>query len=354
MKREEIKIKYYGISISKKQFFIVFASYTFVLLIGLVYFTIYPVKQDQIHFLKGSIANLILTNVNLYFLVFLVYTIVEGQFFWNRFTKKQLILIESLKSEIEGKNKNITDSIKYAKHIQNAILPSKKLVNKYFQNSFVLYKPKDIVAGDFYWLELRGDVIYLAAADCTGHGVPGAILSVLCNNVLNLTLREHVLTEPAKILDKTRELVQMEFEKSEDTIRDGMDISLCAINLKNSTIEWAGANNPLWIIRDGSNEIEEIKPDKQPIGKLDNAKPFTNHLLTLHRNDTIYIFSDGYQDQFGGEKGKKLMTKGFKELLLNTHDEMMDHQGKLIDEAFINWKGNNEQNDDVCVIGVCI
>ncbi len=493
--------------------------------------------------------------------------------------------------EIEEKNKDIMDSIQYAKRIQSAILPPNKIVKEYLSQSFVLYKPKDIVAGDFYWMEVvkesgnstpsnspeggepelpvdpddssfgyittqsknykhlkqfakdmrknpteaeraawellrnkktgfnirrqhiideyivdfgcfdkrlvieidggihdetkeqdfirdtalnnlgfdvmrftndevlqspqeftnkitsalierhsvsskpgsppseeleevgleQSNIILFAAADCTGHGVPGAMVSVVCNNGLNRAVREHGLTEPGVILDKTREIVISEFEKSEEDVKDGMDIALCSLtfaklqkekqsesgkqNGKQSEsgsidsseldekdrsasaeatgdtqtvsdyaalLKYAGANNPLWIIRKSiptpnvikdlstavemtTNDgfvLEEVKADKQPIGKFDNPIPYATHTIELYPGDTFYIFSDGYADQFGGEKGKKLKAKNFKSLLLSMQHETMERQRELIDEAFEKWKGKYEQLDDVCVIGV--
>lgn len=265
-----------------------------------------------------------------------------------RVTRKQKVLIEKQKEEVEEAHQEIKDSIAYAKRIQSAILPPNKVVKEYLQESFILYKPKDVVAGDFYWLEHKDNKVLFAAADCTGHGVPGAMVSVVCNNGLNRSVREHSLTEPGKILDKTREIVIQEFEKSEEEVKDGMDIALCS--LEGNKLQYAGANNPLWIIREG--ELIETKANKQPIGKFDNLEPYTTHSFELQKGDSIYIFSDGYVDQFGGEKGKKLKAKAFRELLLSIQDKSMEDQKQIIDKAFETWKGDLEQIDDVCVIGV--
>ena len=272
-----------------------------------------------------------------------------------RVTKRQKRVIEQQKgevemahSELEEKNQEITDSINYAKRIQSAILPPLKLVKEYLQESFILYKPKDIVAGDFYWMENSKKETLFAAADCTGHGVPGAMVSVVCNNALNRSVREHKLTDPGEILTKTREIVIQEFEKSDEDVKDGMDIALCS--LEGNKLKYAGANNPLWILRKG--EIIETKADKQPIGKVDNPVPYKTHHFDLEPGDTIYVFSDGYVDQFGGEKGKKFKAKAFKELLLSIQDQSMEQQKDLVDAAFEKWKGNLDQIDDVCIIGV--
>ncbi len=259
---------------------------------------------------------------------------------------------EKQRNLVEEKQKEILDSITYAKRIQEAILPSDNIVKQHLPDSFILYKPKDIVAGDFYWVENveESDNVIFAAADCTGHGVPGAMVSVICNNALNRVLKEFKLHEPDKILNKTRELVIEQFEKSDDDVKDGMDISLCILNRKTMQLQWAGANNPLWIIRD--KKLMETRPDKQPIGKYEEKKPFTNHIIQLQKNDCIYIFTDGFADQFGGEEGKKFKKAVMRELLINLQDKTMEEQKRTIDTVFENWKGEFEQIDDVCIMGV--
>ncbi len=300
--------------------------------------------------------QIIYTSVGVLLLV-----IIFSGFLYNRFrvTKKQKAIIEEQKHEVEEqkelvdeKNKEITDSINYAKRIQQAILPPERIFQNTLNNSFVLFKPKDIVAGDFYWMEIVGDWIIFSAADCTGHGVPGAMVSVVCHNALNRSVREFGLTEPGKILDKTRELVIETFEKSDHEVRDGMDISLCAYNKKTKVMNWSGANNPLWIAR--KREWIEVKPDKQPIGKYENSKPFTTNKMQMEEGDVFYIFTDGYADQFGGPKGKKFKYKPFQELLMENSALALDVQKQKLDVAFESWKGNLEQVDDVCVIGVRI
>jgi len=189
-----------------------------------------------------------------------------------------------------------------------------------------------------------------AAADCTGHGVPGAMVSVVCNGGLNRSVREYGLTNPGEILDKTRDIVIEEFAKSEEEVKDGMDIALCSI--KGKKLKYAGANNPLWIIQKDGTEVIQIKADKQPIGKYAQEHPFKTHEIDVNEGDTIYLFSDGYQDQFGGEKGKKFKTANLKRLLLTIQNETIDKQKELLIKAFEDWKGELEQVDDVCVIGV--
>ena len=271
--------------------------------------------------------------------------------------------ITAKKIEIETQHEEIKASINYAKRIQNAILPSNSLIQKNLPDSFVFYKPKDIVAGDFYWMhllpqpngwEVDGDVVLFAVADCTGHGVPGAIVSVVCNNALNQSVKEFGITQPNLILNKTRELVIETFSESTENVQDGMDIALCSLNVKTHQLQYAGANNPIWIIRSDTNEVEEIKATKEPIGNSQVMNDFTNHAIQLQKNDTIYIFSDGYADQFGGERGKKFKYKPFMELLLSMVNEPLDKQKELLNNHFEQWKGDLEQVDDVCIIGVRI
>lgn len=301
-------------------------------------------------------------------------------FLYNRFrvTQKQKAVIEEKEKEtskqkeiVEEKNKEILDSINYAKRLQEAILPPTKLVNSYLTESFILYKPKDIVAGDFYFMDVVEEnnkrLIYYVAADCTGHGVPGAMVSIVGANGLKRCIQEFNLRDPGKILDKLAELVAENFAQSEEKIRDGMDLALCCLEIENgytTKLHYAGANNPLWIInpqRENTPKTAkpfrqeggyEIKADKQAIGYTENIKPFTTHTLSVEKGDTFYTFSDGYPDQFGGEAGKKYKSANFKKLLLSMYDKPMDKQQEIINKEFEKWKGGLEQVDDVCIIGV--
>jgi serine phosphatase RsbU (regulator of sigma subunit) len=267
--------------------------------------------------------------------------------------KRDNHLINEQKAKVEEKNQEITDSITYAKRIQEAILPSSSDLNKYLKDGFVLYKPKDIVAGDFYWLEVINDVVFFAAADCTGHGVPGAMVSVVCHGALNRAVREFKLTDSSEILNKVRELVIESFNtNTNDDIKDGMDIALCVLNFKTNKLNFSGANNSLYMIREG--KVNEIKADKQPIGRYVTSEPFTKHEIQLKSGDAIYIFTDGFPDQFGGDKGKKFKYEPFREMLLANQSKNMNDQKLLLDKTFEDWKGDLEQVDDVCVIGVRI
>lgn len=277
------------------------------------------------------------------------------------------------KDIVERKNTEIVDSIQYAKRLQEAILPSDKRMKDFFQNHFLLYIPKDIVAGDFYWAEEMDEWKFFAAADCTGHGVPGAMVSVVCHNALNRSVKEFNLTNPAEILDNVRRLVIETFAKSESEVKDGMDIGLCAYNVKSNQLYFAGAHNGLYVITRASNEktisyadktgsvtysndrkhaLCEIKPDKQPVGKFAHMTPFTVHQVPFQENDILYLYSDGYADQFGGPRNKKFKSKNFKKLLLECHQLQLEEQKQKIQYKFQKWKGHREQLDDVCVLGI--
>ena len=275
--------------------------------------------------------------------------------------------IEIQKHEIEEKNQEILDSINYAKRIQNAILPNPKFFKEKLKNSFIYYQPKDVLAGDFYWMDVADDYIIWAAADCTGHGIPGAMVSVVCHNALNRSVYELGMREPGKILESTRELVIETFIKSGQEVKDGMDIAICCYRPDQNELLFAGANNPLWIIRKSESEILqenelqskngdltliEVKGDKQPVGLHFLKEAFTTHKVQLKKNDLLYLFTDGFADQFGGQKGKKLKNKNFKKLLLEKAKTNINDQGKVLSSEFNSWKAEFEQLDDVCVIGV--
>jgi ligand-binding sensor domain-containing protein len=266
--------------------------------------------------------------------------------------EQQKEVAEKRKQEVEAKNKEILDSITYAKRIQSAILPTPRLVRQYHRDSFILYMPKDIVAGDFYWMEPVNGKVYLAVCDCTGHGVPGAMVSVVCNTALNRSLNEFGLRDPGEIFNKTRELVIENFARSDHEVNDGMDASLCVFDPVHRSIQWAGANNGLWIFRSDEKQLEEIKPDKQPIGRSHMPKPFTTHQVQLAEGDTFYLFTDGFADQFGGPAGKKLTRAKFREFLLGiVHLDLEDQRQALL-KFHLEYRGKLEQVDDICVVGV--
>lgn len=252
------------------------------------------------------------------------------------------------KTVIEEKNKDIQDSINYAKRIQQAILPNEKIVKQYIPEHFIYYKPKDVVAGDFYWFEHLNEVSLIAAADCTGHGVPGAMVSMVCSNALNRAVKEFGMKEPGKILDKTRDLVLETFAKSGENIKDGMDISLLCFN--SGKVWWTGAHNPLWYVENGV--LKELKGDKQPVGASDHNKPFTSHAIELPKGSMIYLITDGYADQFGGKDGKKFKYRRLSDLLVKISSLPLEEQKSQLNNTFEEWKGDRDQVDDVCIIGV--
>jgi serine phosphatase RsbU (regulator of sigma subunit) len=294
----------------------------------------------------------------------------------NQIISAQKAEVEHQKELVDEKNREITDSIEYAKTLQEAILPPTKLVKEFLPDSFILYKPKDIVSGDFYWMETTPQKgVLFAAVDCTGHGVPGAMVSVVGHNGLNRCVKEFGITQPAAILNKLTELVEETFEKSESDVKDGMDIALCHLNYETKTVQYAGANNPLWIVRplndptlvvESSAEeqpetithqlnnftLYEVKANSQPIGKYSHRQDFTNQTIQLQKGDTLYIFSDGFADQFGGPKGKKFKQSQFRETLLSIQDQPLEEQRNTLHQTIEKWKGEIEQIDDICVIGV--
>ncbi len=256
---------------------------------------------------------------------------------------------------IEEKTKSITDSIRYALRIQRATLPHRRDIWAALHQSFVLYKPKDIVSGDFYWFAKKEQTVFIAAADCTGHGVPGAFMSIIGSEKLNDAVRNE--NNPSEILSQLNIGIKTALRQSEsvESTRDGMDIALCSIDLTSNILNYAGANRPLWIIRKNSTEVEEIKAVKTAIGGLTEASQhFDTHTLKLFEGDTFFIFSDGYADQDGGEKGKKLMTKKFKEMLVSIQSKTLKEQEAYLDSYFDKWRGNKQQLDDILVIGVRI
>lgn len=306
-------------------------------------------------------------------LFFLVFYLKNISFEYEKIITTKTQELKESHDIITERNKDITDSINYAKRIQSAILPPQHFIDKFLKDYFILYKPKDIVAGDFYWAEQVGDHFFIAVADCTGHGVPGAMVSVVCSNALNRAVKEFDLTDPGKILDKTTDLVLETFEKSNEEVKDGMDISLISFefgvsgfgfenahtsigqhqtpNPKPQTIKWAGANNSLYYIE--NNELKEIKANKQPIGYTDHRVPFTTHSLSRSLS-ALFLFTDGYADQFGGEKGKKFKYSNLQKLLLNNQNAKLEILNTKLVSVFDEWKRELEQVDDVCIIGIRI
>ncbi len=315
-------------------------------------------------------------NFKIYLIIFcvmiaaLVFILLKGYIQKRKANKALSFAYE----EIEEKNKDITDSINYSKRIQEASLSAKELKTKLFPDSFVLFKPKDIVSGDFYWYAEKEGKRMIASCDCTGHGVPGALMSMLGNNILNQIVNEKGITKPDEILNHLHKGIRKALkQEDQSSSKDGMDIALITFN-NETEIEYAGAQRPLWISRKIDNgeltidngapqqqltnnyELIEIKADKFSIGGLQTEaeRKFTKHTISLSKEDRIYIFTDGLIDQFGGTEGKKFMSKRFKDLLLANYSKSMNEQEKIIRETFETWKGSHEQIDDVLVIGIKI
>jgi len=264
--------------------------------------------------------------------------------------------------QIEEKNKNITDSIFYAQRIQQAILPKQEILNQLFPEHFIFYQPKDIVSGDFYWAACKGDKKIFAAVDCTGHGVPGAFMSMIGNALLNEIVNEKGITDPSEILNQLRQGVIKALKQTgaECESKDGMDIALVALKKNDNgktILQFAGANNPLWILKAANKtnpaELIELPANKFPIGiHLGIEKPYNEQELELSTGDICYIFTDGYADQFGGPNGKKLKYKAFKESLFTMHQKSLDVQKHEIKKILMDWKGELEQVDDILVAGI--
>ena len=262
-------------------------------------------------------------------------------------------LVEEKNRIVEEKNKDITDSINYAKNIQQAILPLDQRIAAALKEYFVLFKPRDIVSGDFYWFTEKDNYIFIAVADCTGHGVPGAFMSMIGSAILTHVVSERGITEPGKILSEANRKIKEALKQSENNNRDGMEIFLLRFDKSNlNKAQAAGAMRTLYCIND---ELNEVPGDKMSIGgTTDDHFQYTTHELTFQKGTTLYITSDGYADQFGGAAGKKFRTGNLKKLLLSIQDRSMNDQKQVLNETFDTWKGNIEQVDDVCVIGVKI
>jgi serine phosphatase RsbU (regulator of sigma subunit) len=273
--------------------------------------------------------------------------------------KKENKILENKVSErtkeLAEKNRDITSSIEYAKRIQEAILPSKDLIFSKLKNAFILYKPKDIVSGDFYWFGEKGDYKIIAVVDCTGHGVPGAFMSMIGHNLLNQIVSEKGFYDPGKILEELHKGVQAALKQGHNDVdtNDGMDVAMMALNTETRECLWAGAFRGLVIIND-EGDIEKIDGNKYPVGgaQLDSERVFTTHKRQLQKNDCVYMSTDGYADQFGGPKGKKFMVRQFHDNLKSVHQYSVAEQQKELENQFNEWKGNFEQIDDVLVIGI--
>ncbi len=312
-------------------------------------------KQKEIELLKVNANKNKIVNISLIagaILLFLMVILILNRY---RLKVKTNQLLAGQNQIISEKNKDISDSINYAKKIQDAILPSSDDIHKVFPESFILSLPKDVVSGDFYWFTQHQHLKFFVVADCTGHGVPGALMSMIGNTLLNSIVNERKILKPDVILNELRKEIISVLKQGEDSSnKDGMDISLICFNTLTSTLDTACANNPVWILKNGG-ALLELKPDKQPIGYVSvNQKDFTLQTVVLEKGDIIYQFTDGYADQFGGIKGKKFKYNQLKEALINNKNLSLELQAETLKKMFVEWKGNLEQIDDVLVTGIKI
>lgn len=263
-------------------------------------------------------------------------------------TRKQKLVIEQQKHIVEESRREIVDSINYAKRIQMALLANKELLDANLRSYFLLFNPKDIVSGDFYWATTYENKFYIAVCDSTGHGVPGAFMSLLNIGFLSEAIKEKRITEPHNVLNYVRERLVKSI--GNDGQQDGMDAVLLCIEKNSSHITYAAANNEPVLVR--NNEVKLLPKDKMPVGKGDRQESFNLYSFYLQEGDAVYLYTDGYADQFGGDKGKKFKYKQLNELLVSIHKETPEQQKKILDNTFSKWKGSLEQVDDVCVIGI--
>jgi len=262
-------------------------------------------------------------------------------------------IISNQNSELVHQKKEITDSIHYARRIQTAVLPPQNFISKHIPNHFIIFKPRDIVSGDYYWISHRNDKTFVVVADCTGHGVPGAFMSMLGITSLNLLSEKLDTFSAGEILDNMRDYIKNSLRQTDDNQenRDGMDMALFILDDKTNLLQYAGAYNPLYVIR--NNHVIELKPDKMPVGIHYRANDFfATQTLQLQKNDRLYAFSDGYASQFGGENNSKFMTRNFKKLIFDNHQKTMTEQKEILELTLENWKGNRKQIDDILVMGI--
>ena len=325
-------------------------------------------KENQI--LKSNIEIKQLTNTRQKFIIYgvvfgILLLFVLTFFIYKNYKQSQRAnsvlaekneIIEIKTKIVEEKSKDIIDSIRYAKRLQSAFLKPETNVNSCFPDAFILFKPKDILSGDFYWYEKFGNLSFVAAADCTGHGVPGALMSIMGCNLLSKAVNEYAITKPAAMLNSVNKGLAKILHQNSDglSIKDGMDIALCVFDPEKMTLQYSGAYSPMWLIREG--KLLEFKADKFPLGAFmdDKLHIFTNHEISVQKGDVVYIFSDGYADQFGGPEAKKFKYKQLQELFIENYSKPAIEQKYIIERVFESWIDDLEQMDDVLVIGVKI
>ncbi|MBN2891554.1 MAG: SpoIIE family protein phosphatase [Bacteroidales bacterium] len=394
--QKDLKIKlWYLFKVNRKQFIWIYLFLSDLVVLGGVWAYYYnPVLEENASWITKFYFN----NDVVFWFVFLLYTIIEALVFWNNFNKEHIKIINKQNAEleqqkeeiaaqkeeissqrdeaiaqrdkIEDQNKLITSSIHYAERIQQAVLPLKKDLEKSFDN-FILFKPRDIVSGDFYWFREAGNVNIIAAADCTGHGVPGAFVSMLGISLLNEIVGVRRIIKSNEILNTLRTEIKKSLHQRGETMeqQDGMDIAIVVIDKVKKKIDFSGANNSLYFCTKNQFEIAdnkkvkesigiaktklyEVKPDRMPIGIYTNEKDFNSLEFSFQNGDILYMFSDGYIDQFGGKTRQKFTSKRFKSLIIDNAEKQMHEQKAILIETLKNWQGKNEQIDDILVMGI--
>lgn len=295
---------------------------------------------------KSNYIFLISTCIVLVFVLFMSFFLYRK---WKQtnFQKQEIDLKNNLLKE---QNLEIFQSINYAQRIQDALLPSSEKINSIFEKNSLLYLPKDIISGDFYWAFETKTHKYIAVADCTGHGVPGALMNMICHNALNRSILEFQCTMPGEILTKTREIIVAELSRKDENVNDGMDISLIAVDSKTNQLYWSGAHNDLWILRKHAQTIETLNALNQPIGKHIDYTDFETHEFNVESGDRLVLLTDGFGDQFGGPKNKKFKDSNLKKLLLNNFSLTLEENNQLLKKTFLEWKKDEPQIDDVCIL----
>jgi len=363
---DKIRIKVWGLfNLSKKQILI----FEMVFLTIFILLTVFLFSYDfQEHMDSEALAfHAKYTKYISLICTFLI--IVETQYLWSRFIQAQLDLIKVQKKEIEvqkekieRQNNNLKASIRYASRIQSALLPSDVKMGRILKDHFIYFKPRDVVSGDFYWIDEHEDKIIVAVADCTGHGVPGAFVSVLgisfLNGIIQNAMSQKEDLNPAIILNRLRSKMLDSFIKSETEsgIYDGMDISVCIIDKKNKTIDFSGAMHPICIVKKSANgklEIQKLRTDVHSISLIGTGDYIYNSIsFAIEKGDMLYMYSDGFADQFGGNDGKKYLSRNFEYLLLKVAHEPLETQNRLLQEKIAKWQGSYKQVDDILVLGI--
>jgi serine phosphatase RsbU (regulator of sigma subunit) len=319
-----------------------------------------PVFEVSVSY--GLLKQLILPHSLIYYvalvvlMIFLIIAISVIQFRRIRRVLREkeeaLKLIGIQKIELEFREKGITDSLVYAKRIQEALLPSELYFRKHFEESFIFFKPKDIVSGDFYWIGEKNERVFIVAADCTGHGVPGALLSMIGREIIEKTINEENIVAPSQVLAVLDKALEKTFSREKNVgtvIRDGMDLGLCVVDKRKRSLSFSGAFFPLYLIR--NNNLTEFKGDRIVLGMNPEGSKYTDNEIELKEDDIFYIFSDGYIDQFGGLENKKYMYRRFRYLLMTIHSFPAETQKSILNDSIITWQGHNVQVDDMMVIG---